>query len=278
MVVSASLRIGYVQFRPLLEQPEANRERLAELVPSAAGTDLLVLPELANSGYNFTSQEQAEKTAESAEDGPFVRFLVDLASRHDMHIVAGLNESDDGMRFNSSVLIGPHGIIGKYRKIHLFVNEPDFFEPGDLGLPVFDLGDFRVGMLICFDWLFPEVWRILALKGADVIAHPSNLVIPGFCQRVMPSHALINGVYTVTANRIGSEGNLTFTGLSTIADPRGQVLAQGPQAAEDVRIVDVDLSLARDKAITPRNDRLLDRRPEIYEELLETESQVRDSS
>jgi predicted amidohydrolase len=268
--VSASkLRIGYVQFRPLLGQPEANRERLAELIPRAVGVDLLVLPELANSGYNFTSQEQADDTAESAEDGPFVRFLIDTASKYDMYLVAGLNERDGEVRYNTSVLIGPDKVLGKYRKIHLFVNEPDFFAPGDIGLPVFDLGKCKVGMLICFDWLFPEVWRILALKGADVIAHPSNLVIPGFCQRVMPSHALINGLYTITANRIGSEGRLTFTGLSTIADPGGQVLAEGPQAAEDVRVVEIDLSLAREKTITPRNDRLADRRPELYQEIIE---------
>lgn len=263
------MKVGYVQFRPLLGQPEANHERLAELIPKAADADLLVLPELANSGYNFTSQQEADQTAESADNGPFVLFLTEMAARHDLHIVAGLNESDGDKRFNTSVVIGPNGVTGKYRKIHLFVNEPDFFSPGDLGLPIFDLGDYKVGMLICFDWLFPEIWRILALKGADMIAHPSNLVIPGFCQRVMPSHALINGLYTITANRIGAEGQLTFTGLSTIADPQGQVLAQGPQADEDVRVVEIDLALARDKTITPRNDRLADRRPEMYRELIE---------
>ncbi len=263
------IRIGYLQFRPLLGRLKANRERLAELIPRAAGADLLVLPELANSGYNFTSQQEADRTAESAEDGPFVRFLTEMAKKHDLHLVAGLNEHDGDRRFNTSVIIGSSGVVGKYRKIHLFVNEPDFFAPGNLGLPVFDLGGYRVGMLICFDWLFPEVWRILALKGADVIAHPSNLVIPGFCQRVMPSHALVNGLYTITANRIGAEGELTFTGLSTIADPRGQVLAQGPQTDEDVRIVEIDLALARNKAITPCNDRLADRRPEMYRELVE---------
>ena len=166
------------------------------------------------------------------------------------------------------MLVGPAGYVGRYRKLHLFLNEKDFFELGDEGLPVFDLGACRVGMLVCFDWIYPEVWRVLALKGADVICHPSNLVLPGLAQRAVPIHALTNRVYVVTANRIGSEGELTFTGLSTLADPRGEVLAQAPPAEEAVCVVDIDLALARDKQITPRNHLFADRRPEAYAELI----------
>lgn len=260
------MNAGFLQFEPQLGDPDANVARLGQLLPQAAKADLVVLPELANSGYNFLSRQMAEDTAET-DSGRFVQFLTQQAADLDCHIVSGYNERDGGQLFNSAVLVGPQGLIGKYRKQHLFVNEPDFFAPGNVGLPVFDLGFCRVGLLICFDWMFPEAWRILALKGADVICHPSNLVIPGLCQRAVPIHALINGVYTITANRTGTEGDLTFTGLSTIASPRGEVLAQATQAEEGVVVVDIDITRARDKMITPRNDRLTDRRPDCYSEI-----------
>ena len=120
------------------------------------------------------------------------------------------------------------GIAGHYRKLHLFVNEKDIFEPGDLGLPVFDRPYGRVGMQVCFDWAFPEAWRVLALKGADVICHPANLVLPGLAQSALPIYALTNRVFIATANRVGTEGELTFTGTSLIADPGGRVLSQAP--------------------------------------------------
>lgn len=124
-------------------------------------------------------------------------------------------------------------------------------------------------MLVCFDWIFPEVWRILALKGAEIICHPSNLVLPGFAQKAIPIHALTNRVYIVTANRIGAEGDLLFTGLSTIANPRGDVLVQASQKKEEVGTQDIDITMARDKMVTPRNDLLGDRRPKEYTLLTE---------
>ncbi|MGC9332990.1 MAG: nitrilase-related carbon-nitrogen hydrolase, partial [Anaerolineae bacterium] len=131
-----------------------------------------------------------------------------------------------------------------------------------------EIGACRLGMLVCFDWIFPEAWRVLALKGADVICHPSNLVLPGLAQRAVPIHALTNRVYVVTANRVGTEDDLTFTGMSTIASPTGDVLAQASPADEAVSLVEVDLALARDKRITARNDLFADRRPEAYGTLL----------
>ncbi len=125
-------------------------------------------------------------------------------------------------------------------------------------------------MLVCFDWIFPEVWRILALKGAEIICHPSNLVIPGLAQKAVPIHALTNRVYTVTANRIGTERDLSFTGLSTIANPTGDILIQASQTEEEVAVTDVDIALARDKMITERNDIFADRRPEQYFSILFT--------
>jgi predicted amidohydrolase len=258
------MRVGYLQFAPLLGDVQATIGAIDRLAGLATGVDLLVLPELCNSGYNFESAEQAWATSEEVGDSAFVRYLESLCARLDCHIVSGLNERDGDRLYNSAVLVGPEGYLGRYRKIHLFMNEKKYFQPGDVGLPLFDIGFCRVGMLVCFDWMFPEVWRILALKGADVVCHPSNLVLPGLAQRAVPIHALINRVGVVTANRIGTEADLSFTGLSTIADARGEVLRHASPAEEEVGAAELDLDLARDKRITRMNHVLADRRPEEY--------------
>ncbi len=242
--------------------------QIDRLIGQAEGADLLVLPELCNSGYNFSSAEQAWATAEEIRDSIFLRYLEALCRRHGFYLVSGFNERAGDRLYNAAVLVGPQGYVGRYRKLHLFLNEKDYFQPGDEGLPVFDIGPYRVGMLICFDWLFPEAWRVLALQGADVVAHPANLVLPGLAQRAVPVHALINRFYAVTANRVGSEGDLTFTGLSTIANPKGEVILQASPTEEEVGLVDVEIGLARDKWITLRNHVLADRRPEHYSLLL----------
>jgi len=258
------VRIGFMQFSPVLGDVSRTIQHIDKLLDQCERADLLVLPELCNSGYNFTSFDQAWETSEPIENSIFIEFLESKCSQFAMYIVSGFNEQDGNNLYNSAILIGPHGYIGKYRKLHLFLNEKDFFQPGDTGLPVFDIGLCTIGMLVCFDWIFPEVWRIIALKGAEIICHPSNLVLPGFAQRAIPIHALTNRVYVVTANRIGTEGDLTFTGVSTIADPKGDILVQASQTKEKVGIKDVDIASARDKMITQRNDVFRDRRPEEY--------------
>ena len=264
------MRIGYVQFRPELGFPEKTRQRLTAMLAGIDRADLLVLPELCNSGYRFESPEQARELSEEVGRGPFSALLHQQCRRLDCHIISGLNERDGDRLYNTAVLVGPDGVVGSYRKLHLFVDEKDVFTPGDLGLPVYDIGICRVGMQVCFDWVFPETWRVLALKGADVIGHPANLVLPGFCQQAVPVHALVNRVFAVTANRIGLERDLLFTGASVIADPRGRVLAQAPPDREEVQLVEADVKAARDKTVTPRNDVFRDRRPEEYGLLTET--------
>jgi predicted amidohydrolase len=253
-----------MQFAPVLGDLEATIRRIDRLSSHCAGADLLVLPELCNSGYNFESVAQAWSTSEEIGAGVFLQYLETLCRQLDCHIVSGLNEREGNHLYNSAVLVGPQGYVGCYRKLHLFMNEKDFFQPGDTGLPVFDIGPCRVGMLVCFDWIFPEAWRVLALKGADIICHPANLVLPDLAQRAVPIHALTSRVYVVTANRIGTERTLTFTGMSTIADPRGEVLIRASRDEQEVGVAEADIGLARDKDITSRNHVLADRRPEEY--------------
>jgi predicted amidohydrolase len=262
---------------PVLGDLDENIQTIERLLTQTVDADLLVLPELCHCGYRFESRDEAWALSEnigsvgssdsfgsSGSFGPFVKFLKTVCETRKIHIVAGVNERDGDKLYNSSVLVGPDGLVGTYRKLHLFMDEKDIFEPGDIGLPVFDIGVCKIGMLICFDWVFPEAWRILALKGADIICHPSNLIIPGLCQKALPVHAVCNRVFVVTANRIGTERDLTFTGLSTIADPRSEVLLQASPDKEEVGVVDIDIALARDKNVTPRNNVFDDRRPDMY--------------
>jgi predicted amidohydrolase len=264
------MKVGFIQFAPVLGDVQANIRKIDELIVHAKKADLIVLPELANSGYNFESRERVWATSEEISTGVFVNFLTSLCKQNNLHIVSGLNERDDDRLYNTAVLVGPLGYVGKYRKLHLFLNEKDYFVPGDAGLTVFDIGSCKIGILICFDWIFPEVWRILAMKGADIICHPSNLVIPGLCQKAVSVHAVTNRVFVVLANRIGAERDLAFTGMSTIADPKSNVLVQASAAEEAVKVVDIDILLARDKMVTPRNHVFTDRRPKEYTYLIES--------
>lgn len=258
------MKAGFIQFSPALGDGPETIRRLSPLIDRCVGLDIVVLPELCNSGYNFPSLEFAFNASEEIVGSPFIHFLQEKCRGFGFHVVSGFCERDGEALFNTAVLVGPDGYLGKYRKLHLFMNEKDFFLPGNTGLPVFDIGFCKLGILICFDWLFPESWRILALKGADVICHPSNLVLPGLAQKAVPVHALTNRVFAITCNRIGSEGGLHFTGLSQIADPRGEVIAKASEQETEVVSGDIDVNTARDKNITSRNHLFHDRRPKEY--------------
>jgi len=181
-----------------------------------------------------------------------------------------LAEREGDRIYNSAVLISPQGYVGTYRKIHLFSEEKLWFQPGDHDLDIFDLGCCRIGIMICFDWFFPEVMRILSLKGADVICHCANLVLP-FCQDSMKTRCLENHVYAITANRTGQDNrngkSLHFTGRSQVTGPHADVLYQASPFEDEVAVVDVDISLARDKNLNPFNNLYRDRRVEFYHNL-----------
>jgi predicted amidohydrolase len=261
------MKVGYVQFNPVLGDPEFNYAHLKHLLSNTGEADLVVLPELANTGYNLKSRDQALSLSETITGSSFVDLITDIAQKKNQYIVSGILERDRAMLYNTAFLAGPQGYIGKYRKIHLFWNEFDFFEKGNLGLPLFDIGHCRIGILICFDWTFPEVWRILGLKGAGVICHPSNLVLP-FAQQAVPVHAMINRYFVVTANRYGTEGEVTFSGKSFISDPSGQIIHMAPPDADEVAIIEIDLRITAEKQVTPRNHLFHDRRPDQYTDII----------
>jgi predicted amidohydrolase len=262
------MKIGLYQNKPVFGQIEANVKQAVEDL-SRIDADLMVLPELFSSGYQFVSRQEVDSLAEEIPFGSTCQVMKDLARQGDMFIVFGMAEKDGGHLYNSAVLMGPDGCVGKYRKTHLFDAEQDLFEPGDTGLKVFDIKMARVGIMICFDWWFPESARTLALLGSDIICHPSNLVLP-YCQQAMLTRSLENGVFSVTVNRVGAESRggkpqLTFTGGSQIVDTSGQMIKKLSRVKPGLEIVEIEPEKARDKKINARNDRFKDRRPEFYE-------------
>jgi len=261
------LKVGFFQFSPDLGRKDENLERTIDAIRGAEA-DLLVLPELFNTGYLFENKEELKRSAEFIPDGPTFQRMADVAAQEGLNLVFGMAEREEESCYNSSVLITPGGDFWVYRKLHLFDREKLWFTPGNRELEVIDLGQARIGMMICFDWIYPEVTRILALKGAEIICHPSNLVL-GHCQQAMTTRCLENGVFAITANRTGTEERegvkLSFTGNSQVVDPKGRILKTGGPSEEGVWTVDVDPALARDKKFTPRNDLLADRRTEFYQ-------------
>jgi len=262
------MRVGFYQYAPQFGEITQNLEMVMSRLESV-DCDLLVLPEFAMSGYQFCSGEEVERLAESVPDGLTTRRLAELAKQRHCYIVAGLPERHAGKFYNSAVLVGPSGFIGVYRKVHLFFEETLFFSPGDLGFQVWDIGSVHLGLLICFDWFYPEAARTLALKGADILAHPSNLVLP-HCPDAMVTRCLENRVFSITANRIGEEARggkpaLRFIGNSEIISPLGKILHRAPENESDLVLMDIDPVQAQDKNLNPYNDLLRDRRPQYYQ-------------
>jgi predicted amidohydrolase len=267
------MKIGYLQFQPQFGKPELNISRIKDLV-SDKNFDLLVIPELANSGYLFTEKKELKEFSEVVGKGIFSDALNKISKEKNAYLVSGICERRGNKYYNSSVLVCPDGNIFTYRKIHLFDEEKLWFSPGNKQPEVFEISNnnfdkIKIGMMICFDWIFPETSRTLALKGAQIICHPSNLVM-SYCQKAMFTRALENRVFTITANRTGKDvrenKELSFTGESVIVSPGGEYLCRGSLDKEEVCIVDINPDEALDKNITKRNHLFEDRRKKFYNE------------
>jgi predicted amidohydrolase len=266
------MKIGVYQNNPLFGEVDHNIEQAIQTL-TGLEADLIVFPELFNTGYQFISKEEAQELAEEIPSGKTCQTMIHLAREKEAFLVFGMAERDGDHIYNGSAVVGPEGFIGKYRKTHLFAEEKDCFDPGNSGFRVFDLGFAKIGVMICFDWWFPESARVLALGGADIICHPANLVLSQ-CQQAMTTRSLENGVFSATANRVGSEARggkspLIFTGKSQILDCGGNVLTRLAEAEPGVSAVEIDVLQAREKKLTAQNDRFADRRPECYSAISE---------
>ncbi len=261
------MRVGVAQSQPQFGERDRNLEATFDLL-SRNSADLWVLPEFFASGYQFAWTDEVQALAEPIPGGPTVAALEAYCRDRGCYAVGGIPELADGVVYNAAALVGPQGYMSTYRKIHLFGEEKRWFAPGNVPFSVHDIGDARVGVMICFDHLFPEAARTLALLGADLLAHPANLVLPDLAQRTMAVRALENGVFAATANRVGEESRtgktLRYTGQSQIVDPNGETLARLSPDRVEVGVVEIDPAAARNKRLTSRNDKLADRRPEFY--------------
>jgi predicted amidohydrolase len=258
------VRVAVIQTNPAFGEVESNVRAALALIETVEA-DLFVLPELFNTGYNFSDAEEVSRLSESLSGITF-KSLRTFAGDRLCHIVYGFAEKVDRF-YNSAALVGPDGLIGIYRKVHLFDREKLFFTPGNLGFPVFDLHFGKIGIMICFDWIYPESARTLALKGAQLIAHPSNLVLP-HCPDAMVTRCLENRVFAATADRVGREDrggvDLRFIGKSEIVSPSGAVLQRLSEDKPGVAVVEIDLAEANNKRINVFNDLLADRRVDQY--------------
>lgn len=258
---SMEFRLGVVQTSPKFLKPGPNVREAFDLMDKQPA-DLWVLPELFTSGYNFKTKKEAAKCAERA-DGPLSTVLKAYAAKNGCAIAAGFAEKAGSKLYNSALLVKPDGKTRVYRKSHLFAAEKKFFAPGDTGFWVEDVKGVKVGLMVCFDWFFPESTRTLALKGAQVVAHCANLVLP-WCPEGMKFRCLENRVYAATSNRIGSERGLRFIGNSQIVAPNGTLLARAGDHETRSLVLSVDAWTAKDKKLNKLNDLFADRRPKLY--------------
>ncbi|WP_081853051.1 nitrilase family protein [Bosea sp. 117] len=269
--------IACIQMEPLIGETARNVARSLDFARQAAerGARLVVLPELANTGYVFETRAEAEALAETVPSGPTVAAWSRLCEELDLHLVAGIAEKAGDKLFNSAVLIGPGGCVGVYRKMHLWGDEKKVFTPGDLPFPVYDTPIGQIAMAICYDGWFPETYRLYALNGARLVCVPTNWVpMPGqpddrsaMANTLVMAAAHTNGLVIACADRVGVERGQPFEGQSLIVDKTGWPLA-GPASRTNEEIILADITLEPRKGIGADNDVLSDRRTDIYAEML----------
>jgi predicted amidohydrolase len=269
--------VAAVQMEPRIGDVAENLEIILSRLVEAArdGANLVVFPECALSGYGFASRAEGLAAAVSTA-GPELGSIAKLCSELRVHCVLGLLERDGDKLFNAAALVGPAGLVGVYRKVHLpFLGVDMFADPGDRPFAVHDAGGIRIGMHICYDASFPEVGRILSLLGADILVLPTNW--PTYseptAEHVIPARAVENTVYVMAVNRVGLESGFRFIGHSSIVDPFGKVLAVASHDREEILYADIDVDRARRKhlvRVPGRHEinRIGDRRPGFYQPLV----------
>jgi predicted amidohydrolase len=253
-----------VQFEPRFGEKAWNLDRLTALIAQAAeaGARLIVLPEMATTGYCFQNRSEIAPMVEPIPSGPTVQHFARLAAQLNVSVIVGLPEvaPDTGAYYNAAALIGPHGYIGHYRKIHAYMTDTRWARDGDLGIPVFDTELGRIGVQICMDGDYFEPFRVAALSDADVIAFPTNWIGGRLPWR---ARAVETGCYMICADRWGEERGTTFAGHTTLLDPFGTEVDVLP-TGDGLVMGEVDLEVARNA----RQRALAIRRPDHYQGLL----------
>jgi predicted amidohydrolase len=265
------VRVQCRQLAPRVGDAEGNTRLILDAVAAAVAdrVDVVVLPELATSGYVFETLREAQELAITRDDDLFGRIGELLPAS--TVVVLGFPENEDDTLYNSVAVIGAAGCLAVYRKTHLWDREKLFFTPGDEHPPLVETAHGRLGILVCYDLEMPEMPRSLALRGADllvvpvnwpVVAHPAGEKAPELI--LAQAAARVNGVFIACCDRAGTERGQEWTEGTAVIDQYGWVVAW-PEG--HVATADIFPALAREKAISARNDLLGDRRPELYTDL-----------
>lgn len=269
------IKVAAVQTDVTIGDKRTNLERIDRETRQAAanGINLVVFSECALTGYNYSNLEQAVPYMEPVP-GPSTFELEKSCRDGGIYIVYGMLEKSGDNHYNTAVLLGPEGYLGKYRKIHLpFLGIDRFLDRGNEKFPVFETGIGKIGIMICYDAMFPESSRVMALNGAEVICLPTNWPdgrsrVPDF---VVPTRAMENHVYIIAANRVGTERGTGFIGLSRIVNVWGDILIETGKT-EQVISAEIDPAEARQKHIIYKEgqfevDLMVDRRPDYYTDI-----------
>jgi N-carbamoylputrescine amidase len=282
--MEAKTIVACLQFEPVVGELEANIKKGHEMIEAAAddGANLIILPELCDSGYVFETRDEAYSQSSLASASATIRTWVEIARKRNLHIVGGFCEREDDLLYNSAAVVGPDGLLGVYRKNHLWAAENLFFEPGNLGFPVFKTRLGRIGVLICYDGWFPEAWRLCALQGADIVCVPTNWVpMPSQPENMYSmsnilcmSAAHSNSIFVAAACRVGTERGQPFIGQSLIVNNEGWPVA-GPAGKTETTILKAECNLAdarRGRTLNQFNQLMRDRRDDVYAEMLGAEA------
>ena len=241
-----------------------------------AGAKLVIFPECALSGYCFNSREEALPAAETVP-GPAAEALAQAAKRLDCTAVVGMLEREGDQVYNAALVVSPEGILGTHRKVHLLCLGIDRYDlPGDKPFPLFESRHGKLGVNICFDCSFPESGRVLKLKGAQLLAIPTNWPQGSDAwDHTVKVRATENHMFVAAADRVGEERGFHFIGHSQIVDYYGKVLAEADGTEETIIYAEVDLAKADDNRVIRvpglyEFNRIAARRPEMYGEITRT--------
>jgi predicted amidohydrolase len=255
------MKIGIGQFTPRLGDWEHNLEKISRITRSTSA-DLWVFPEMCLTGYMFKDREEIRKVIEKIKYSELVTRLAELSRKTKSTLIVGLPELIGKKIFNAVWVMNKKGLLAKNQKTHLFFKEKFLFSPGETGPTLFEVGKVKVGLGICYDYMFPEYWRSLALRGAQIFINPANFVFRyGF--QLMRTRAIENGVFSVCVNRVGNERGQNFFGNSEVVGNRGDVLFVAGDD-ECVKVVLIDSDKADDKKWNEYNDLFGDRRCQFY--------------
>ncbi|MDZ7832180.1 MAG: nitrilase-related carbon-nitrogen hydrolase [Desulfobacterales bacterium] len=264
------IRIAVIISNARVGRTEENLSKISRWVEKAAaeGAAIVCFPEMQVTGYHIHADI---KEFAQPVPGPASRYLEDLAREHSLTILAGLAETDaKGSIYAAQLVIGPEGLAGKYRKLHLGPPEKAVYTP-DQDIPIFSAGDFRFGIQLCYDSHFPELATSMALKGGDAIFIPH--ASPGdkpdtklsSWMRHLPARAFDNSIFIIACNQTGENGRgLSFPGAGVVIGPAGGVMESYAGAAEHMIVTDLkerDLSNVRGHRMRYF---LPNRRPELY--------------